>query len=189
MALVTLRPLLASDRDQILAWRNLPEVSAYMYRDSVISPDEHASWFEEAQTDRGRRYWIVTHEGNDVGLANLYGISKSDKRCSWAFYIGTDNLRGKGVGSAVEFLVLSQVFEEMAFNKLCCEVLLANEAVWRLHKKVGFHEEGRLQSQIQKGGSFHDVVLLALLVEQWPAARDCLTAKLGERGLEARMVS
>ena len=123
MALVTLRSLLASDRDQILAWRNLPEVSAHMYRDDVIEPESHAAWFENARLDPTRRYWIITHAGNDAGLANLYDISEVDRRCSWAFYLGTDGLRGKGIGSAVEFLVLAYVFEEMKFNKLSCEVL------------------------------------------------------------------
>ena len=42
---VDLRPLQADDKDQILAWRNSPDVRAYMYTDHVISPDEHARWF------------------------------------------------------------------------------------------------------------------------------------------------
>jgi len=189
MALVTLRPLRASDQDKVLAWRNLPEVSAYMYRDDIISPDSHAVWFETARNDPSRRYWIITHEGEDVGLASLYSISETDKRCSWAFYLGTNSLRGKGIGSAVEFLVLAHVFEEMGFKKLSCEVLSENEAVWRMHKNIGFEEEGRLKQHILKGKRSHDVLFLSMLREKWPEVRDRLSDRLIERGLETRMSS
>ena len=57
---VELRPLEAEDRDRILAWRNSPDVRAYMYTDHVIAPDEHAAWFANIDGDESRRYWIIT---------------------------------------------------------------------------------------------------------------------------------
>ena len=43
---VDLRPVDASDEDRILAWRNSPDVRAYMYTDQVadLAADEHARW-------------------------------------------------------------------------------------------------------------------------------------------------
>ena len=43
--LVTLRRLRPDDRDRLLAWRNAPEVAAYMYSDHEITAEEHARWF------------------------------------------------------------------------------------------------------------------------------------------------
>ena len=45
---VELRPLNSGDKDRMLAWRNSPEVSAYMYTDHLIAPEEHERWFAGA---------------------------------------------------------------------------------------------------------------------------------------------
>ena len=50
---VELRRLEDEDRTRILAWRNSPDVRAYMYTDHVIAPEEHAAWF--AGLDFGAR--------------------------------------------------------------------------------------------------------------------------------------
>ena len=49
---VALRPLTLDDRDRVLAWRNSPEVSEYMYSDDIISPEAHARWLDAADLAR-----------------------------------------------------------------------------------------------------------------------------------------
>ena len=46
---VTLRPIDASDRDQILRWRNAPHVAEYMYTNHEISQDDHKRMDAEVQ--------------------------------------------------------------------------------------------------------------------------------------------
>jgi UDP-4-amino-4,6-dideoxy-N-acetyl-beta-L-altrosamine N-acetyltransferase len=69
----------------VLAWRNAPEVSAYLYTDAIISPEAHARWLTAALDDFNRRYWIIEMDGTPVGLANLYDIDPIHGRCSWAY--------------------------------------------------------------------------------------------------------
>ena len=45
---VTLRPLVATDSERVLGWRNADHVAAYMYTDHLIGPDEHARWLKAA---------------------------------------------------------------------------------------------------------------------------------------------
>src|SRR5260370_32228823 len=80
---VELRRLEDEDRERILAWRNSPDVRAYMYTDHVIAPQEHAAWFAGIEGDERRRYWIISSDDAPVGLANLYDIDRRNQRCAW----------------------------------------------------------------------------------------------------------
>jgi pseudaminic acid biosynthesis N-acetyl transferase len=166
---VTFRPLSLADIIRVREWRNLPEVARYMYTDHEISEAEHASWFGKALDAPDRRYWIIELDSIPVGLANVYDINTSHRRAYWAFYLADPTVRGRGVGSATERFVLRYAFEELALNKLCCEVLGSNEAVVAMHSKFGFVVDGTLRSHIWKQDHFEDVVALSMLAEEWKA--------------------
>ena len=168
---VTLRPIGLEDMTRILAWRNTPEVSAYMYTDHRISDAEHARWFAGAMTDETKRYWVIELDGEPVGLANLYDIQAPQKRAYWAFYLADDRVRGKGVGSATERFVMRHVFEELNLDKLCCEVLASNDGVVKMHQRYGFQVDGVLRRHVIKAGERVDVVTMSLLREEWAASR------------------
>ena len=149
---VTLRPVTADDSARLMDWRNRPEVSAYMYTDHLISPEEHARWFEGAVKAPDRRYWIIEMDLDPVGLANLAGIDEARRRCEWAYYLAEPSVRGRGVGAAVEFTVIDHVFAALKLHKLWCEVLMENEAVWRLHESFDDREMLDLSDALRPRG-------------------------------------
>jgi UDP-4-amino-4,6-dideoxy-N-acetyl-beta-L-altrosamine N-acetyltransferase len=178
---VRLRALAAADSERVLAWRNSPEVAAYMYTDHEITPDEHARWFARGLQGGDRRYWIIELDGAPVGLANLTRIDPANSRCDWAFYLADPAVRGRGVGAAVEYLVLGHVFERLQLNKLWCEVLVGNAAVVKLHERFGFVREALFRNHVLKAGHYHDVTGLGLLAREWPAAKAKAEAQLAAR--------
>ena len=173
-----LRRLSPGDGPRVLAWRNSPEVAAYMYSDHAIGEAEHALWLEAALSRPDRRFWIVELDGAPVGLANLARIDPDASRSDWAFYLADPAVRGRGVGAAVEYLVLGHVFEELRLNKLWCEVLAGNTAVVRLHERFGFTREALFRDHVRKGGAFHDVVGLGLLRREWAAVKAAAEVQL-----------
>lgn len=181
--MTTLRDVRPDDKDRILGWRNLPDVSRYMYTDHLITAEEHEKWFQAAQNDTTRRCWIIVCDGQDVGLANVYQLDRRNLRCYWAFYVASPDVRGKGVGSVVEYLVLRGVFDEMKLNKLCCEVLASNEAVIDMHKSFGFRQEGLFREHVIKGEVPADIVCLAMLRSEWVSLRSGIERRLLQRGL------
>jgi len=185
---VELRRLEDEDRDRILAWRNSPDVRAYMYTDHVIPPQEHAAWFAGIDEDEGRRYWIITSDDVPVGLANLYDIDRRHQRCAWAYYLADPSVRGLGLGSYVEYWMLEYVFEGLKLAKLWCEVLASNEPVWRLHETFGFLVEARFRGHVIKDGARADVLGLGLMAADWRAKRPAMAARLEARGFEAPVV-
>ncbi|HUO22778.1 MAG TPA: UDP-4-amino-4,6-dideoxy-N-acetyl-beta-L-altrosamine N-acetyltransferase [Caulobacteraceae bacterium] len=181
-AAVTLRPLRADDQDRLLAWRNSPDVAAYMYSDHAISPEEHARWFAGVDGDARRDYRVIEIDGAPAGLANFYDIEPAQGRAAWAYYLAEPSARGKGAGGFVEFLMIERAFGELCLTKLWCEVLETNEAVWKLHQKFGFQIEARLRAHVIKGGAAQTVIGLGLLKADWDAARPGIVARLRRLG-------
>ena len=180
---VTLRPLTAADGETVLGWRNSAAVAPYMYSEHEITPAEHAAWLGRALEGGDRRFWIIALDGAPVGLANLARIDAANAKCEWAYYLADPATRGRGVGSVVEWLVLGFVFERLGLNRLWCEVLVENAAVWELHERFGFVREALLRAHVRKAGVFRDVVGLGMLSADWPAARAAALARLAQKGV------
>ena len=178
-----LREIRSDDREKIYRWRNSPDVAKYMYTDHQITEEEHNRWFDAILNDRSHKYWIIVYDKEDIGLVNLYDIDQHNKRCFWAFYITSQNVRGKGAGSFVEYYMLKYVFEDLAYNKLCCEVLYSNQAVVDMHKSFGFQEEGLFRQHRLKNGQFMDVVALAMLRSEWDEKKPQIEQKLKAKGI------
>lgn len=179
---VRMRPPGPEDSARLLAWRNLPEIRRWMYTDHVISQEEHERWFTGALTDSSRRYWIIDLDGAPVGLANLADYAPAHRRAAWAYYLADPSVRGKGIGAYVEYFVLEHVFGELGLNKLCCEVLIDNEAVWKMHEAFGFRREALFREHIWKNGAPVDVVALGLLAGEWAKIRAASRERLAVRG-------
>jgi UDP-4-amino-4,6-dideoxy-N-acetyl-beta-L-altrosamine N-acetyltransferase len=182
MPKVALRPLEPADEDRLHAWRNSPEVAAFMYTDHQIAREDHARWFAGIAGDARRDYRIIEVDGVASGPANFYDIDRGQGRASWAYYLADPSVRGKGVGGYVEFVMIERAFVELGLRKLWCEVLIGNEAVWKLHQKFGFRQEALLRAHVIKGGQPVDVMGLGLLAEDWPQVRPAMVERLVRLG-------
>ncbi|HYA61768.1 MAG TPA: UDP-4-amino-4,6-dideoxy-N-acetyl-beta-L-altrosamine N-acetyltransferase [Candidatus Sulfotelmatobacter sp.] len=183
--MTSLRDVTSADQEKIRQWRNLPEVSKYMYTDHVISPEEHAAWFKRISGDPSCKYWIIVCDNEDVGVAWLFSIDRRNSRCYWGFYVASPNVRGKGVGSTVEYSVLRYVFDELRLNKLCGEVLGFNQVVVDMHKSFGFAQEGYFRKHVFKGGTMQDIFCIGMLREDWEAKKPEIESRLRAKGLIA----
>lgn len=181
--MMQLRDVSDQDREMLLRWRNLPEVSRYMYSDHTITPEEHNRWFANLAKDSSRRDWIIMLDDEPVGLANLVDINTEASRCYWAFYLSSDSTRGRGVGSWVEYQILKVVFEDLALNKLCCEVFASNVAVVSMHEGFGFRREAMYREHLWRDGLPVDVIGLAMLRSDWELCRSGIEARLRRKDL------
>ncbi|MCD6248972.1 MAG: UDP-4-amino-4,6-dideoxy-N-acetyl-beta-L-altrosamine N-acetyltransferase [candidate division Zixibacteria bacterium] len=164
---ILFRQVTQKDLKVILKWRTMPEVSSYMYTDFKPSMDRQRKWLHAISNDESRRDWIICVDGEDVGLVSLVSINEVNKRCEWAYYLGSPNVRGKGIGRNVELNILEYVFDTLKLNKLCCEVFVSNEKVIAIHEKFGSRTEGKRREHIFKNGEFHDIVEMGILKNDW----------------------
>lgn len=182
MISASLRPVDASDRDRLLAWRNSPQVAAFMYSDHLITREEHDRWFDGLAGNPRRRDWIVLLGAEPVGLTSLVDIDPVQGRGTIARYIAEESARGQGVGGFAEFKIADQAFGALGLRKLWSEVLATNQAALASHLSSGFRQEALLRAHVVKGGVPADVIGLGLLAEEWRETRPSIRQRILAKG-------
>ncbi len=164
---IKLKPLTEVDIELVRMWRNSRDVAKYMYTENEISSDQQREWFASIQNRKDCEYWIIEYDGKKIGLANLVDINQTLQSCYWAFYLGEPAVRGAGIGSKIEYNVLTYVFDVLKLNKLRCEVFVENDTVIKMHEKFGFRREAYYREHCIKREKKLDVVGLAMLKQEW----------------------
>jgi UDP-4-amino-4,6-dideoxy-N-acetyl-beta-L-altrosamine N-acetyltransferase len=152
------------DMDQVLAWRNHPEVRRFMFSQHEISVEEHAKWFARASQDPARHLLMFEIDTSPLGFINIHQIA-SGGTADWGFYVAPD--AAKGTGWALGQAALLYAFEAAGVNKLCGQTLAFNERSIRFHLNLGFQREGVLRQQHFDGLQYHDVVCFGMLAREW----------------------
>lgn len=179
---VALRLVEEGDRDRLLAWRNSPQVAAFMYSDHLIGREEHDRWFDGLIGHPRRRDWVVLLDTAPVGLTSLVDIDKAQGRGTIARYMAEESARGLGLGGFTEFKVADHAFGALGLRKLWSEVLATNQAALASHLASGFQREALFRAHVVKQGQPVDVIGLGLLAEDWRAQRAQVRARLLAKG-------
>lgn len=162
-----LKKIQEKDLELVRKWRTSPEVAKYMYTSPKITKKEQLDWFNKIKNDQTKIYWVIHFEKKPIGVINFYDIDPVNRNAFWAYYIADMNVRGKGIGKALELTILSVAFNELKLHKLSCEVFSWNEKVIKIHEKYGSKIEGRFRDHIYKDGQYHDVVRMAILENEY----------------------
>lgn len=159
-----IRPVLSADLEQMLVWRNQPQVRAYMLTQHEISLDEHRQWFERCSKDPSRRLMIVEESRTPLGFVGFSGV-EIGAVANWGFYAVPEAV--KGAGTKLGLTALEFAFDELLLHKVCGQALGFNEASIRMHQKFGFRQEGVLREQHKISGNYHDIICFGLLRKEW----------------------
>jgi UDP-4-amino-4,6-dideoxy-N-acetyl-beta-L-altrosamine N-acetyltransferase len=173
---MNLRPLLESDLELVLRWRNAPAVRHHMYTTHEISAEEHRAWFNGLAGDPTRSWFIYEEKDVPQGVVNFSEFKPRHGTAFWGFYAGEN--APAGIGRRMEFTALEHAFSTMGLRKLNCEVLAFNTAVLNLHLKFGFVQEGVFREHLLHEGTATDVVRLAIFAPTWQATREKHLARL-----------
>ncbi|GLI38490.1 UDP-4-amino-4,6-dideoxy-N-acetyl-beta-L-altrosamine N-acetyltransferase [Geobacter hydrogenophilus] len=176
-----LRPVGRDDLDKLLEWRNVERIRAFMYTDHIISPEEHAAWFERLGTNDTARTLIFEVDGRPLGVVNVTSIDRRNGTCHWGFYIGEADAP-RGSGTALGYLGLDHIFGTLGIRKVIGEAFAFNEASIAFHRRLGFSQEGHFVQHVLKNGSYHDILSFALFREQWEAHKQNFTPFKPEAG-------
>lgn len=159
-----LRPMNEADLEQVLGWRNHPEVRRYMYTTHEITLDEHRRWFAEVSTDPTMNLLIYETGGQGIGFVNITR-TRCPEVADWGFYLAPHT--PKGAGRSLGNQALTYAFDRLGLHKVCGQALDFNERSIAFHKALGFIKEGNLRHQHFDGNEFHDVVCFGLLKHEW----------------------
>ncbi len=169
----TLRPLRREDGGMILDWRNDARVRKHMYTDHVISPEEHGRWFERVLLRESAVHYIFELQGEPIGHVGFSKLEKLHQRAEWTFHLRPEGAP-RGSGSALGFFAIDCFFNALGMRKLVGEVLSDNDKSLKMHRNLGFVEEGVRLAHVARGGSWVNVHEFAILQESWPSLRAAL---------------
>lgn len=132
---VTIRPATAADADDLLAWRNAPEVRRFARDDRPIDPDEHRRWMAATLAAPDRLLLIGQAGGEPVGVVRYDVVGDS---AEVSIYLAPGQ-SGRGVGSAL--LIAAERWLSVRrpdIATVVAEVLAGNVASQRLFAGCGF---------------------------------------------------
>lgn len=160
------RPMESQDLEQVLSWRNHPDIRRYMYTRHAISPEEHSRWFEKKSADPDYHLLVFEAGSTPLGFINIHLIAPGGI-ADWGFYAAPD--APKGTGSQLGQAALNYAFQTHGLHKLCAQALAFNASSIKFHRSLGFTQEGILRQQHFDGQHYHDVVCFGLLASEWPS--------------------
>lgn len=183
--MIELREIRDDDSAQLFRWRSEPNVDRWMYELPPRDMAAHQKWFDHFIADPDQIGWIITQNGEPCGYLGLKGLTSSQRRAQYSWFIGEPDARGRGAGRAAQALGLDLAFSDFGLQKVWSEVRADNETALKAQSAAGFRREGYLRRHAYKHDRYHDVVLLAILSEEWSERRGAVTANLAQSGLIA----
>ena len=141
-----LRTAYLTDLDLMLAWRNHPEVRRVSLNQHVITPEEHATWWQATEGDPTRQVLVYERDGHPAGVVSFFDLDDTTRSASWGYYLDLKGLEERGqtllAWIEVQREAVRYAFDSLGLSVLRGEVLATNEAVRQLNRRQRFVEVG-----------------------------------------------
>ena len=160
---LTLRPIADADTDDIVRWRNDPEVWRYFLFREPFTPAMHRAWLQnKVMTGKVIQYIIVEREsGKSVGSVYFRDVDEKNESAEYGIFIGEAWARKRGLGTETARLFTRFGLEVLRLHRISLKVLGGNEVARRSYEKAGFRTEGVFRDFVKLDGAFTDVVFMA----------------------------
>ena len=160
---LTLRPITDADTDDIVRWRNDPEVWRYFLFREPFTPAMHRAWLQnKVMTGKVIQYIIVEREsGESVGSVYFRDVDEKNESAEYGIFIGEPRARGRGLGTETARLFTRFGLDVLRLHRISLKVLGGNEIARRSYEKAGFRTEGVFRDFVKLDGAFTDVVFMA----------------------------
>ncbi|WP_312874284.1 GNAT family N-acetyltransferase [Actinomadura litoris] len=120
--------------------------------------------------DEFRLAIATARDGVLVGTVNTVDADPRAGRFGYGVAIGHRHQR-RGYAREAIGLLLAFMFGERRYHKCEVGIYAFNEPSLRLHRSLGFTEEGRLRDHEYLAGAHHDLVLLGLTADEFAERR------------------
>lgn len=112
-------------------------------------------------------HWVIEDlEHTPLGSISTHHCNPRDGTFSFGIDIAPEHRR-KGYASEAILLVLKYYFEELRYQKVTVPITSYNEVSLKLHKHLGFIEEGRLRRTVYTRGQYFDTIWVGMTVEEF----------------------
>ncbi|MBR6477323.1 MAG: GNAT family N-acetyltransferase [Lachnospiraceae bacterium] len=162
---IYLREMRVEDTPLIVTWRNSEAVrSRFIYRED-FTEEGHLSWIKNMIETGKVIQMMICDLKTDRPLGSVYfrDVDRTHAKAEYGIFIGEEDARGRGVGSAAAKLALRYGFEEEGFHRIFLRVLSDNHQAIGSYENAGFRKEALLREDVFLDGAYRDVILMGIL--------------------------
>lgn len=170
-----LRELTPGDVDAVHAIYGDPKATEHLSFDPRTRDQVEqivARSIEAARADERHEYALAVVEqgsGDLVGFGRLALDPHQSRAATMGFALRASSW-GRGYGVETVRLLLAVAFGDLGLHRVWGARSPANEASARTMEQAGMVVEGRIREHIQRGGSWRDSVVHAVLDREWKSA-------------------
>ncbi len=140
---VRIRPIEERDLERTLAWRNRDEARVWFKTSSLITMEQHRSWFQRYQELDDDFLFIVENDGVPVGQVSIYRIDWKTSHAEVGRFLVAPEASGQGyIGQACAEL-LRFCLDTLKLRNVFLEVYESNHRAVNMYRRNGFVEESR----------------------------------------------
>lgn len=165
---IALRPLEPTDLDTLYHWEN--DCALWVVSDTVAPYSRAALWqYLEAYTgdiyaQRQLRLMItLASDSTPVGTIDFLNFDPLNNRAELGLFIDSSH-RGMGLGRQALELLTDYAREHIGLRQLYVYIALDNEVCLKLFDSYGYRRVGIINSWVKRGNTYHDVVLLQMIL-------------------------
>jgi RimJ/RimL family protein N-acetyltransferase len=164
---VYLSPMSLDDAERYTAWLNELSTTRFL---TLASAQTTLQGEREtlAAMSKEHNYAIVERSKDElIGNCGFFDIDRIHRSAEVGIFIGEEAFRGKGFGSEALRLLCDYGFNVLNFRSVHLRTYDYNRRAVASYLKAGFKEAGRLRLAHFYGGSYHDILLMDLLAEEF----------------------
>lgn len=177
--LCSLRPILTEDLELIRQWRLSDLVHPNFPSWDIITPSSQELWYQAIINSDSCCYFLIEDiKGVRVGVIYLIRIDRRNRHAEFGYYLGVESALNSGIAIEAELLILDYAFGYLNFHKIYCESMAFNKGVLNIHKRFGFRQDGILRNHVFRNGSYHDMVIMSILNDEFLVSRDNISKVL-----------
>ena len=161
----------------------------YAFADVPDGPDEMAAYVRSALETPGVVPFAIVARGRVVGTTRFLRMEHWSRRndrppdvphvadIGWTWLAAS--AQRTGVNTEAKFLMLRHAFETWRVFRVAIKVDAPNEQSRRAVKSLGAKLEGiRRAARLGENGTVRDVAWYSILLDEWPAVKERLEARL-----------
>ena len=168
-----LRPLLATDVDDLLRYRGRLDVSRYVPFDPMTRDDIAARiagvWSLTELTDEGQALTLAVERADIarvIGDVVLFWHSREHRAGEIGYVLDPEQGR-QGYATEAVRAMLGLGFDELRLHRITARVDVRNQASAKLARRVGMRQEAHLVENEWFKGGWSDELDFAMLAREW----------------------
>jgi RimJ/RimL family protein N-acetyltransferase len=169
-ARLLLRPFVLEDAPRVAALAGRREIAdttaSIPHPYSVEQACEWITSHRQRVMEKKEVTYAITLGKELIGAVSLREIDADHRQAELGNWVGVD-WWGHGYATEASQATLNYGFGTLELNRIYAHHMVRNNASGRVLAKLGMRKEGVLRQRIRKWGVYEDVVILAILREEW----------------------